>query len=81
VIIGTTGVVKGEIFADKLVISGLLEGNANCENIEILAGGKILGDITVSDLVIESKGVFEGTSRIKVHEAPRTISPSTDETA
>jgi len=59
-------VVNGEIVADKLLVSGKMDGNRDCENIEVLAGGKITGDIISSNLVIESNGFFEGTSKIKV---------------
>ena len=66
VVIGSKGIVNGEIFAEKLVVSGELEGNADCKDIEILTGGKIIGEITSSNLVIESHGFFEGTSKVKV---------------
>jgi cytoskeletal protein CcmA (bactofilin family) len=66
VTVGSSGVVNGEIVADKLLVSGQMDGNCDCENIEILAGGKITGDIVSSNLVIESNGFFEGTSKIKV---------------
>jgi len=62
--------IKGEVFAERLLVSGEIVGNCDCQNIEILAGGKILGDITSSNLVIESQGFFEGNSKIKVKEAP-----------
>ena len=70
VTIGTAGMIKGEVFAERLLVSGEIVGNCDCQNIEILAGGKILGDITSSNLVIESQGFFEGNSKIKVKEAP-----------
>jgi len=66
VTIGSDGLVKGEIISQKLLVSGQMEGNCDCESIEILAKGKITGDIISSNLVIESNGFFEGTSKIKV---------------
>ena len=66
VTIGASGLIKGEVFAAKLIVSGEMEGNADCDNIDVLAGGKILGDITSNNLVIEPKGMFEGHSKIKV---------------
>ncbi len=70
VIIGSKGLVKGEVFAEKLVVSGEFEGNADCRDIEILTGGKIVGDIASSNLVIESQGFFEGTSKVRVESNP-----------
>jgi cytoskeletal protein CcmA (bactofilin family) len=49
-----------------LVVSGELEGNADCANIEILAGGKMNGDLVSSNLIIEAQAVFEGYSKIRV---------------
>ncbi|GHS87533.1 hypothetical protein FACS189487_03870 [Campylobacterota bacterium] len=66
VTIGSSGSVKGEIYADKLVINGELEGNADCANVEILAGGKMNGDLVSSNLIIEAQAVFEGYSKIRV---------------
>ena len=69
VTIGTTGEVKGSVFSDSLVVSGELLGNADCKNVEILANGKVIGDILSSNLVLESKSHFEGTSKIKLADS------------
>ncbi len=73
VIIGTPGLVRGEVYAERLLVSGEVVGNCDCQNIEILAGGKIVGDIVSSNLIIESQGFFEGTSKIKVKEQPLAV--------
>lgn len=65
--------IKGEVFAERLLVSGEIVGNCDCQNIEVLAGGKILGDIISANLVIESQGYFEGNSKIKVKEAPAVV--------
>jgi cytoskeletal protein CcmA (bactofilin family) len=64
--IGSSGSIKGEIFAEKLVVGGELDGNADCSNVEILAGGKMNGDLVSSNLIIESNAIFEGYSKIRV---------------
>ena len=69
VTIGTTGEVKGSVFAESLVVSGELLGNADCKNVEILANGKVIGDILSSNLVLESKSHFEGTSKIRIEDS------------
>ena len=66
VTIGRQGRVSGEINAGRLIINGLFEGNANCDNVEVLEGGKFLGKVVSKELVIEAKAIFEGESKIKV---------------
>jgi cytoskeletal protein CcmA (bactofilin family) len=68
VTVGSSGVLKGEVFAERLVVSGQMDGNADCNHIEVLAGGHVVGDIISTNLVIESQGVFEGYSKIRVSE-------------
>ena len=69
VTVGTSGIIKGEVFSEKLLVSGEVVGNCDCANIEILAEGKIVGDIVSSNLIIESHGFFEGTSKIKINDS------------
>jgi len=63
--IGAGGSFTGELNADKLIVSGTFEGSAECESIELLKGGTILGKIVSKDLMIESNSVFEGESQLK----------------
>jgi cytoskeletal protein CcmA (bactofilin family) len=63
--IGKNGIVDGEIFAKKLVISGKFIGKAECDNIEILKNGILNGDILVSNLIIEEGAIFEGNCKKK----------------
>ena len=63
--VGAGGSFKGELRADKLIVSGTFEGSAECESIELLKGGTILGKIISKDLMIESNSVFEGESQLK----------------
>ncbi|NCD13054.1 MAG: polymer-forming cytoskeletal protein [Epsilonproteobacteria bacterium] len=65
VTIGKQGRISGEIHASRLIVNGLFEGNADCENVEVLEGGKFLGKVFSKELVIEAKAIFEGESKIK----------------
>lgn len=65
VTIGKGGKINGEITANRLIVNGLFEGDANCDGVEVLAGGKFLGKVTSKELVIEAKAQFEGESKIK----------------
>jgi len=68
VTIGKKGKVFGKIEASKLIINGLFEGDAICESIELLKGGILRGKIVSKDLMIETKAIFEGESKIKGDE-------------
>ena len=63
VMVGKTGVITGDIFAQKVIISGKVTGNVEAKTIEILAGGRLEGAITSDELVIERKGMFLGQSK------------------
>ncbi|MDR0747765.1 MAG: polymer-forming cytoskeletal protein [Helicobacteraceae bacterium] len=74
VTVGSSGNIKGEVFAEKLVVNGEMNGNADCANIEILANGRMTGDVVSSNLIIEAQAVFEGYSKIRVPDAKPTKS-------
>ncbi|MBF0154047.1 MAG: polymer-forming cytoskeletal protein [Magnetococcales bacterium] len=65
VIVGKTGRVEGKINARKLVAQGHFHGQAECEEIEILAGGNVTGQIHSTVMVIERGSFFEGESRLR----------------
>ena len=63
--IGKNGHIKGDITTLRLVVQGHIEGSVNAEKVEIKANGKVSGTIESTELIIESKGVFEGNSIVK----------------
>jgi cytoskeletal protein CcmA (bactofilin family) len=65
VTIGIDGEVRGEIHAERLVVSGFFDGKLDCDIVEILPGGRVLGQIFYKELIIERKGSFEGEGKIK----------------
>jgi len=65
VTIGKSGKINGKINANRLIVNGLFEGEANCDGVEVLAGGKFLGKVVSKELMIEAKAEFEGESKIK----------------
>lgn len=65
VTIGKSGVVNGEIYANKVIVSGSFSGIVDSEFIEILADGKVFGKVIAKEFMIEKKGVFEGESKVK----------------
>ena len=63
--VGKSGVVDGEIYAQKVLVSGLVKGKIDAEHIEIVTGGRVVGEIVVDNLVIQNMGVFSGVCQQK----------------
>ncbi|WP_456465840.1 bactofilin family protein [Persephonella sp.] len=63
--VGKKGKVKGKITAEKIIVSGFIEGDAECTSIEIISGGKFIGEITYNEITIEPQGIFEGNLKLK----------------
>lgn len=72
-IIGQSGTVEGEIKARRILVSGSFVGKIEAERLEIVASGKVTGEVSVAQLVVESGAHFNGTSRILGDEPPRRI--------
>jgi len=65
VIIGDSGVVRGSVRGSNVVIAGTVQGDVSCPgHLEILAKGRVEGDIDARSMRIETGGVFCGTSRM-----------------
>jgi len=65
--------MEGELQAEHIMISGSFEGNIDARRLEIVAGGRVNGDVTVAELVIEPGALFNGNSRIREAETPRQL--------
>lgn len=65
VVIGQTGSVVGEIFANKLVVNGKFTGTVEAEVVEIMPLGRLDGEISSQELVVERKGILIGETRPK----------------
>ena len=68
--VGKNGHVKGDIRTKRLVVQGSVEGSIDADRVEIKAAGHVNGEISSVELVIESKGIFEGNSIIKESDSP-----------
>lgn len=60
--VGKSGVVTGEIFSEKLIVSGKVMGNVRSKIVEIMPYGKIDGKVCFHELAIERKGILTGES-------------------
>jgi cytoskeletal protein CcmA (bactofilin family) len=63
VVIGESGTVRGGVRGTDVVVAGTVIGDVICSgHLEILAKGRIEGDISAKSVRIEKGGVFRGTS-------------------
>lgn len=61
VTIGETAQIKGPVNGATVTVAGLVRGSVEAQiRVEILATGKILGDIVTKDLIIRSGATFIG---------------------
>ena len=80
VVIGKSGVVNGNIEAQKVISSGTINGSIKCDELEIMESsivkesisarkvqvrGKLEGDVVCDGLLIEPKGIAEGRVQTK----------------
>lgn len=63
--IGATGSFDGNIRAHHVVVSGYLHGKVDCVRLEIVASGKVFGEVHSQEFVIEPGGQFVGESRVR----------------
>ncbi|MGD8112753.1 bactofilin family protein [Vibrio sp. TRT 17S01] len=62
-LISESGTVKGDIFATRVVINGIFDGNCHADKIEILAKGQVTGTLYTDDLSIDQGGKFNGVTQ------------------
>ena len=74
-VIGKKGRIKGDLKAEKLVVNGEFEGSADCSYVEVLAGGRFIGNVLSKELMIESKAYFQGQSNIRVDDRSPASEP------
>ncbi|NDY94484.1 bactofilin family protein [Wenzhouxiangella limi] len=78
VVIGQAGHMEGRVQAKRVLVSGSFDGTIEAERLEIVASGKVTGEVTVGQLVVESGAHFNGTSRIRGDEPPRQLTHASE---
>jgi cytoskeletal protein CcmA (bactofilin family) len=69
IILGETGVIKGEVSARKMIIGGKVEGNLRGQEIiEIKATGKVFGDIFTKKISIAQGAKLNGKIEMEIDE-------------
>ena len=60
--VGQSGLLKSNLKAQKLIVTGRFIGTADCDQIELISGGEAEGKLISSGLVIDSSSSFQGES-------------------
>ncbi len=63
--IGKHGHIKGDIFSQRIIVQGFIEGNIYASRVEIKANGKVSGTVEYEELIIEAKGILDGNGIVK----------------
>jgi cytoskeletal protein CcmA (bactofilin family) len=78
IVIGESGIVRGDVRGRDVVVAGQVQGNITASgHLDIVASGRIEGDVDALSVRIETGGVFRGTSRMGGGKA--TASSSDDD--
>lgn len=70
VIVSERAVVRADIKARNVSVLGTVEGNIQADKVEILDGGRVLGDVDVIDLLLDEGGVVRGHVVMRKDEVP-----------
>ena len=62
-LVGEQGMIVGSIVADRVVVSGRVEGTIMGDSVVLAPTALVQGDITSRSLAIEGGALFEGRSR------------------
>ena len=73
--IGETGIVSGTIQADAVEVRGRVVGTISARRVRLLASARVDGDISHTELSIESGAHFEGRSLMIVPAPIVEVSP------
>jgi|GEM_PF-382895 len=64
--VGKEGRLTANVQGDNIMIAGVVEGNVKAEGrLEIVETGKLIGDISICNLIIHDGATFQGNSTSK----------------
>ena len=77
--VGKSGLLKSNLKAEKLIVTGRFVGTADCDQIELVSGGEAEGKLISAGLVIDAGSSFQGESiRRKQGESRKVVDFNTD---
>jgi cytoskeletal protein CcmA (bactofilin family) len=69
VIIGTQGLIEGNVCSAEVVVYGNIKGNIEADKLELKRGSIVNGDLSVNTLLTEPGASFNGKCAMKMQEA------------
>lgn len=73
-IVGTDGVIKGDITTQNMIIAGKVEGDIIANGkLELYSTGKLTGNITARSLVVDEDAYFDGRCTMTAPDADGKI--------
>lgn len=67
--VGETGKIVGKIQANNLLIAGAVQGDvSSAEQLRIVAGGSLYGDVSVKSFILDENSIFQGHCQMKLQE-------------
>lgn len=80
--IGTSGIIRGDILADEVVVSGTIDGGIKAKMVNLTRSASVTGDVEFGSLGIEQGAFFEGNIKRLGSDKPRAeVAPASIETA
>jgi cytoskeletal protein CcmA (bactofilin family) len=64
-LLGESSMIKGNIYAERVRISGFVEGSVETRDLAIESSGSVSGDVSYSRLKVATGGNVEGTMKCK----------------
>src|SRR5438067_13206260 len=72
--VGEHGRVRGNVTGRNVVVGGSIQGNVSTTGrLDILATGKVFGDIVVGSMIIDEGGILRGKSAVHGDEAHASV--------
>ena len=65
-VVGRAARVHGPVRAQQVAVEGILEGPVTAGELNVLAGGRLLGDVRAARIGLEDGGSLEGTVDMEV---------------
>ncbi|HSW11152.1 MAG TPA: polymer-forming cytoskeletal protein [Bacillota bacterium] len=71
VVVGETGLIEATIQARNITVAGEIRGSVEAEGkLELIATGKLTGDVKVAALIINEGAFFHGSCAMRSAESP-----------
>lgn len=67
-ILGEESVIKGNVFADRVRVSGTVEGGIDAKDLAVEATARVTGDVSYERLKVANGGILQGHLKCKAME-------------